>query len=437
MKTKLAHSPGLPLSPSPPPISRRAFLRGSGVALALPFLDAMWPREMRAAEHAAPKRLVAVCTSLGIYGPALLPKTAGRDYESTPYLDLIKDHRNDVTVFSGLSHPEQAGADGHSSEQTWLTSARHPGLGGFRNTISLDQFVAERIRTETRFPTLTLGTNNISQSFTRSGVMIPAETRPSVVFAKLFIEGAPWEIEQQMKKLREGRSIMDAVGEEARRFGSRVGAADRDKLDEYFTSVREMEQQLAKAQDWVQKPKPKIDAKAPVDITDNADTIGRMQLLFDLVPLALQTDSTRLITILVQGRGDVPLVPGVTIDHHNLSHHGQDPEKIRQLELVEMAEMGAFNKLLNALKLKTEGGTPLLDNTMVLFGSNLGNANSHDWTNLPIVLAGGGFRHGQHLMFDSKNNLPLSNLFVQMLQKMGQETDGFGSSSAASVPGLT
>lgn len=418
------------------PLSRRAFLRGAGVSLALPFLDAMWPQRLRAAGAPAPKRLVAVCTSLGIYGPALFPKTAGRDYESTPYLDLIKAHREDVTIFSGLSHPDQSGADGHSSEMTWLTSARHPGLGGFRNTISLDQFIAEKSGVETRYPSLVLGTNNVSQSYTRSGVMIPAETRPSVVFARLFIDGTPGEVQQQMKKLREGRSIMDTVGDEAKRFGSRVGAADRDKLDEYFTSVREMEQRLAKAEDWVQKPKPKIEAPKPEDIASNADIVGRLQLLFQLIPLALQTDSTRLITILVQGRGDVPPVPGVTIDHHNLSHHGQDPEKIRQLELVETAELGAFNGLLSALKQKTEGGTPLLDNTMVLMGSNLGNANKHDWTNLPIMLAGGGFRHGQHLAFDAKSNVPLCNLFVQMLQKMSQETRAFGSSTAESLPGL-
>jgi hypothetical protein len=418
------------------PISRRAFLRGAGVSLALPFLDAMWPRSIFAAPAAAPKRLVAVCTSLGIYGPALFPKEPGRDYTPTPYLDLLKEHRNDVTVFSGLSHPEQNGADGHSSEMTWLTSARHPGLGGFRNTISLDQFVAEKIGVETRYPSLILGTNNVSQSYTRSGAMIPAETRPSAVFAKLFIQGAPWEVQQQMKKLKEGRSIMDAVNEEAKRFGSRVGAADREKLDEYFTSVREMEQRLMKAEEWAQKPKPKIEAKAPTDVAEQNDIVGRMQLLFDLVPLALQTDSTRLITILVQGRGDVPPVPGVSIDHHNLSHHGQDPEKIRQLELIETAEFGAFAKLIASLKQKTEGGAPLLDNTMVLFGSNLGNANSHDWTNLPVLLAGGGFKHGQHLAFDAKNNTPLSNLFVQMLQKMGVETDKFGSSTKTAVPGL-
>jgi hypothetical protein len=427
-----------PTSPSiaAAPISRRAFLRGTGVALALPFLDAMWPLRTGAAQAAAPKRLVAVCTSLGIYGPALFPKETGGEYALTPYLDLIKEHRGDFTIFSGLSHPDQAGADGHSSEMTWLTAARHPGLGGFRNTISLDQFVAEKIGVETRYPSLTLGTSNTSQSHTRSGVMIPAESRPSQVFAKLFIEGSPWEVQQQMRKLQQGRSIMDAVGEEAKRFSSRVGAADRDKLDEYFTSVREMEQRLAKTEDWAQKPKPKIDAKPPEDIKNESDLIGRMQLLFELVPLAVQTDSTRLITILVQGRGDVPPIDGVSMDHHNLSHHGQDPEKIRQLELIETAQMGALNKLFTALKQKTEGGASLMENTMVLFGSNLGNANSHDWHNLPILLAGGGFRHGGHLAFDAKDNTPLCNLFVQMLQKMRVETGQFGTNSAASVPGL-
>jgi hypothetical protein len=420
---------------APASLSRRAFLRGTGVSLALPFLDAMWPRAF-AAPVAAPKRLVAVCTSLGIYGPALFPKENGRDYTPTPYLDLLKEHRNDVTVFSGLSHPEQNGADGHSSEMTWLTAARHPGLGGFRNTISLDQFLVEKSDVDTRYSSLILGTNNVSQSYTRSGVMIPAETRPSVVFSRLFIDGSPDEIQLQMKRLSEGRSIMDTVGEEAKRFGARVGAADRDKLDEYFTSVREMEQRLVKSGEWVQKPKPKIDAKRPTDIAEGNDIVGRMQLLFDLVPLALQTDSTRLITILVQGRSDVPPVPGVTIDHHNLSHHGKDPEKIRQLELIETAEFGAVARLLGSLKQKTEGGTSLLDHTMVLFGSNLGNANSHDWTNLPILLAGGGFKHGQHLAFDEKNNTPLCNLYVQMLQKMGVDTDRFGSSTTTSVPGL-
>jgi len=422
--------------PTRPALSRRAFLRGTGVMLALPFLDSMWPQRLLAASANPPKRLVTVCASLGIYGPDFFPKEGGRDYTPSPYLDVIKDHRRDFTVFSGISHPEQAGANGHTSEMTWLTSAKHPGLGGFRNTISIDQLVAEKIGFETRIPSLVLGSNSTSQSFTRGGVMIPAESRPSQIFAKLFLNGSPDEVKRQMQKLREGRSIMDAVNGEAKRFGTRVGAADREKLDEYFTSVREMEQRLAKAEDWVQKPKPHVDAQQPKDITDNADTIGKMELLFDLVPLALQTDSTRLFTILIQGTNSVPPVSGVSIDHHNLSHHGQDPEKIKQLELIEKAEFAALNKLLTALKQKREGNASLLDSTMVFFGSNLGNANAHDTRNLPVILAGGGFKHGQHLRLDEKDNTPMCNLFVQMLQRLGVETDGFGSSTKTGLPGL-
>ena len=417
------------------PISRRAFLRGAGVALALPYLDAMWPRAF-AVVATAPRRMVAICTSLGIYTPSLFPKEAGRDYALTPYLEQLKDHRGDFTVFSGVSHPDQAGADGHTSEMTWLTSAKHPGLGGFRNTISLDQFIAEKIGIQTRHPSLTLGTNNTSQSYTRSGVMVPADSKPSQIFAKLFLEGTKDAVAAQMQKLREGRSIMDTVQGQAKRFAGRVGAADRDKLDEYFTSIREMEQRLVLSEEWARKPKPKVDAKAPTDITEEKDLIGRMRLLFELVPLALQTDSTRTITILVQGRGDVPLVDGVTMAHHELSHHGQDPEKIKQLECIEKAEIHALGGLLTALKAKKEGNGALLDNTMVLFGSNLGNANSHDTKNLPLLLAGGGFRHGQHLALDTKNNTPLCNLFVQMLQRMNVETDTFGSSTNTSLPGL-
>ena len=266
--------------------------------------------------------------------------------------------------------------------------------------------------------------------------MIPAETIPSRVFAKLFLEGNAQEVKLQLLAISDGRSIMDTVGAEAQRLKKRIGGEDRRKLDEYFTSVREMEQRLTQAEEWSRKPKPKVEAKPPEDVTDQRDLIGRMRLLFELTPLALQTDSTRLITIMVSGRNDVPPMPGVSIDHHNLSHHGQDPEKIKQLKLIEDAEMKAFASLLMSLKAKIEGAGTLLDRTSILFGSNLGNANSHETLNLPILVAGGGFKHGQHLTFDPKNNVPLSNLFVALLQGMGMETDKFGSSTKASVDGF-
>ena len=212
--------------------------------------------------------------------------------------------------------------------------------------------------------------------------MIPAESRPSRVFAQLFLDGTPAEMQQQLRKLREGQSIMDTVQDEVKLLTRRAGAADREKLDEYFSSVRELEERLAASEAWAHKPKPKLDMPPPRDITDGNDLIGRMKLLFDLVPLVLQTDSTRVMTIFLQGANSVPPVKGVTIDHHNLSHHGKDPAKIAQLRLIEEAQLEVVRDLLAKLKTKQEAGTSLLDRTMVLFGSNLGNANSHDTRNL-------------------------------------------------------
>ena len=414
-------------------VSRRAFLRGTGVALALPFLESMLPTRGLGAnatgKGGVPRRMVCICNAYGLYGPSLLPETSGRDYTLSPYLEILKEHRNDFTLFSGISHPNQAGADGHASEVTWLTSVAWPGLSGFRNTISVDQLVAEKIGFETRYPSLVLGTyGDSSISYTRSGVMIPAETKPSTVFAKLFLKGTPDEIKGQMQKLQEGRSIMDTVQEQAKTFGRRVGTADRAKLDEYYTSVREMELRFAKAEEWVQTPKPTVDAEPPKDIDDDRDMIGRLRLLLDLVPLAVQTDSTRLFTIKVNGLSTAPLVPGVSFDHHGLSHHGKEPGKVEQLRRIEEAQFAAVRDLIAALAKKEEAGTRLLDSTMVMFGSNLGNANSHEPTNLNIVLAGGGFKHAGHVAFDQNNNTPLSNLFVTMLQRMNIETDRFGSS---------
>ncbi len=388
--------------------------------------------------------MVCICTSLGLHAPLLFPSETGAGYALTPYLEILKDVRNDFTLFSGLSHPDQIGANGHTSEMSWLTAARFPGLGGFKNTISLDQFGAETIGSQTRFPSLVLGTGTPSLSYTRGGVMIPAESRPSRVFAKLFLDGTPAEIKEQVQKLREGQSIMDTVQDEVRSFTRKVGLSDRDKLDEYFSSVRELEHKLATSEASAHKPKPKLHVEPPRDIANGTDLIGRMQLLFDLIPLAIETDSTRILTILLQGGNGVPPVKGVTMDHHNLSHHGRDPAKIAQLRLIEEAELRVLRDLLGKLKTKEAGDSRLLDKTMVLFGSNLGNANSHDTRNLPILLAGGGFKHGRHVAFDSNKNTRLCNLFVTMLERLGVETDTFGSSdgtltgfdagSAGSVP---
>jgi Protein of unknown function (DUF1552) len=329
---------------------------------------------------------------------------------------------------SGLSHPDVGHS--HDSLFSFLTAAPHPERrAGFRNTISLDQLAAEHIGTRTRFPSLSLSGEGFSLSWTRSGALVPSDWSPSRLFARLFIEGRPEEVAAQARRLRDGRSILDAVGDQAHRLQSGLGIADREKVDEYFTSVRELEGRLAKAEEWAKKPKPKVDAKPPQDISNPGDLIGRTRLLFDLTHLALQTDSTRIITILLGGASLVPPIPGVTMAHHDLSHHGQDPAKLAQLKIVEVEKLRLLRDLLAKLRQTKEEGTSLLDRTMVLFGSNLGNASSHSCSNLPVLLAGGEFRHGQHLAFDPKNGPPLCNLYVSMLQNMGIEADKFGSST--------
>jgi hypothetical protein len=410
-------------------LNRRHFLQAAGVSLALPWLEALAPRRaFGAPTPAPPRRMVCICTPLGLHSQNFFPEKAGKDYALTPYLEILKDFHDDYTVISGLSHP---GVDnGHDSIYTFLTAVPHPELrSGFRNTISLDQFAAERIGTETRFPSLALSGEGFSLSWTRSGALVPSYFSPHALFAKLFIEGRPDEVAAQARRLRDGQSILDRVGDQTKQLQADLGADDRDKLDEYLTSVRELEQRLAKSEEWAKKPKPKVDAKQPQDIPNPGDLIGRTRLLFDLTHLALQTDSTRLITILLGGASLVPPIEGVTMAHHDLSHHGQDPTKLAQLKKVEEEETKALRDLLAKLKQTKEEGATLLDRTMLYFGSNLGNASNHSCKNLPVLLAGGGFKHGQHLAFDAKSGPPLCNLYVSMLQRLGIEADKFGSST--------
>lgn len=412
------------------PLSRRSFLRAAGVTLALPALDSLAPLG-RAATGGPVRRMVCCCTTLGIHAENLFPTKAGRDFELTPYLEPLRDLRGDLTVFSGVSHPEVDG--GHSSEASFLSAAPHPGASSFRNTISLDQFVLEKLPPVTRFSSLVLNTGNgsLGLSVSRSGVKVPSDYRPSEVFRKLFVNGTAREVAQQTERLRDGQSIMDTVAGDAKRLSGRVTARDREKLDEYFTTVREVEQRLKLAEEWAKKPKPQVNVPPPTDVQNAADFAARTRLMFDLAHLALQTDSTRVVTLMIQGHNSVPPIQGITQDWHNLSHHGRDPDKLAQLRVIELEQMKLLAGFLAKLKASKESGSDLLTNTMVLYGSNLGNASSHDTKNLPVLLAGGGFRHGQHLAFDMQSNYPLPNLFVSMLQRLGIETAKFASGTGA------
>lgn len=407
-------------------LDRRTMLRASGISLALPLLESMAPA--CAEMPAPPRRLVTICTTLGLHGPAFWPNTPGASYEPTTYLELLGECRNDMTLFSGLCHEGQSGRRPHDSEATWLTAARNPGISGFRNTISVDQVAAGAIGESTRFPSITLSSNNaLSQSYTDNGVMIPATTRPSQLFSDLFLKGSPQQIRRQRQRLEDGRSILDQLGAEMKRVRRESGAADVRLLDEYFDAVRDAERNISKAQGWMQKPKPNVAREQPTDIRDKRDITGRVRLLMDLIPLILQTDSSRVITVMIQDHNTVPKIAGVVGDHHNLSHHARDPDKIRQLLLVESGLVRCFADLLEGLKSGTEAGTTLLKNTSVLFGSNLGNANVHNTKNLPIILAGGGYKHGQFVA--CPDNTPLSNLFLTLLNDIGVESDAFGQST--------
>jgi hypothetical protein len=401
------------LPTAPRPLSRRTFLRGTGVAMALPLLDAMRPA-VAAGKPDFPRRMVCVETNMGILPQFFFPEKAGNDYPLSPYLDRLAKHRGQFTVFSGVSHPGVTG--GHAAEKCFLTGAPHPERGGFRNWVSLDQYAAEQVGNRTRFSSLVLGVGNEGQtlSYTRSGAPIPIERSPKKLFEKLFVQGKPSEVAAKLEELRQGRSTLDFVGDQAKRLNKSLSPADRQRLDQYLTSVRELEQRLASAEDWEHKPKPKITAAPPVDVTDHREFARQTQVMFDVVKLALETDSSRLVSLFI----DATVI-------HNITHHGNRPEVLAELRAKEESQFDALAGFLKVLSDAKEQGDTLLDRTMVLYGTCMGSANSHANTNLPVLLAGGGFRHGQHLAFDKDNNYPLTNLFVSMLQRLGIETREF------------
>jgi len=420
------------------PISRRWCLRQAGVSLALPMLGAMGSVAAQAdnpdGTPRTPKRMLAICNNLGLLPRHFFPTQAGRNYELSHYLNQIRRHRNDFTVMSGVSHPEVDG--GHPADNCFLTAAPHPGSGGFKNTISLDQFMADHIGHQTRFPSLTLGVNVQpgvrSLSWTSSGVMIPCQQSPSQIFSQMFLQGTPEQTQKQIRKLELGQSILDVISDQADSMQVRLGNEDRERVDQYLSSVRDLEKRMASSKEWETKPKPNVNASVPLDPKDPRKYMDKVRLMYDLARLAFQTDSTRLITLMLDSVNSPAIeVNGVTVSdgYHNLSHHGQSEEKLAQLERIDLWHLKLLGNLIDELKQCQEGDESLLDRSMVLYGSNLGSAHAHTTTNLPVILAGGSFRHGQHLSFDQTRNYPLPNLFVSMIQQMEIESDTFASST--------
>jgi hypothetical protein len=420
-------------------LSRRHLLQAAGVGLALPALEVMQPKNARSATH-EPRRFLAICNNLGVLNDRFFPKQAGRDYEPSPYLSQLKSHLRDLTVVSGSSHPDVDG--GHPADICFLTAAPHPASGGFRNSISLDQAIAQHIGHQTRFPSLTLGVNvqgaPRSLSWTAGGVVIPCEESAVALYSRLFLRGSEAEVAAQIRRLAMGRSVMDAVGEQAKRIEANVPANDRERLDQYYTSVRDLEARLAKSRQWEDVPKPKPTAPAPVDATTPRQYFERVRMMYDLARLAFESDSTRLITIMLDSLSSpVVEIPGTVIKdgYHSLSHHGKSEEKLAQLDAIDREHMKLLDGMFTGLKKSTEDGVPLMNRTMVLYGSNMGDANTHVTKNLPVLFAGGPFKHGQHLAFDQTNNHPLPNLFVQIAQQMSLPIEKFVTSTGT-MPGM-
>ena len=421
--------------------SRRRFLQSAGVTLGLPLLECMTPVFGRAAQVKAPRRMLIISNNLGFLPKPFFPKTAGRDYELTQTLAPLAEVRGEFSIFSGMSHPDVNG--GHSAENCFLTAARGPTKSGFRNQISLDQFAVEKLGQLTRFPTLNLGVNidkaNRSLSWTRDGVLLPAEDSAPALFRRMFLQGDPAAVKRQLNALDERGSILDTLLDHTKKLSRDLGSDDRSRLDQYLTSVREVEERLLTAREWELKPKPVTKLPEPADIQDKKLIFEKLDLMLAMAQLAFESDSTRIITLMV----DAFATPAFKIDddesttdgYHGLSHHGQSPEKVKQLEDADRQQMVLYSKLIQSLAAKHEDDARLLDRTMVLFGSNMGDANKHDNTNLPILLAGGVFKHGQHHAFKGDHDKPLCNLFVSMLQHMGSETDSFGSSTGV-ISGL-
>ena len=419
-------------------ISRKSVLQGAGVMLGLPLLDAMQPAFARrqSEQKVLPTRFFGICNNLGLLPDKFFPdvKSTGYGYTLSPYLEHFATVRNDFTVLSGVSHPDVDA--GHPADNCFLTAAPHPSSGGFRNTISLDQYMAERMGHLTRFPSLTMGINvtrgYTSLSWTAGGVIIPCDDKPSEIFKRLFLGGSPEERRLQARRLALGQSIMDTVAGETQRLQRHVGVRDRERLDQYLTGIRDLERRMLQSAEWENKPYPVVAEKIPTDPTDPRAYMEKVQMMYDIARLAFETDSTRNVTLMLDSVNSPAIqIAGraVSDGYHNLSHHGHNKQKVADLERIDREHMKLLAKLIVDLKSRKENGVSLLDQTMVVYGSNLGNANTHVTTNLPLIFAGGGFKHGQHLAFDLERNYPLPNLYVNILQRSGIEVDKFASST--------
>ncbi len=436
-------------------ISRRQMLRGLGATMALPLLDCM------AALPAAskPKRSVFLYIPNGVNTLAWQIQKAGADYEFTAPLKSLEKHRADITPISGLHHPMVIGKH-HNCERVWLTGANVPGDGGaFRNTVSADQLMADVQGTSTRFSSLELAIEGVSLAWSKDGIQVPAERNTQQVFNMLF--GVERDSKETIRRRLSRRgSILDLVADDAKRVTRNASTEDRSKLDEYFTAVRQVEERTRRADEWLNVPKPVVPADQAARLQRKlsmAEAGEYYRLFYDLMVMALRTDSTRVITCGIGSEGNTSGIPeiGISQTRHGLSHHNGDPEQLRRLTQTDTFLIDQFSYFLAQLKAQKENEATLLDTTQVLWGSGMAYGHSHGNANLPTILAGGkalGYKHGTHVDFNLPkigkydvadatahykvcsrpvdDNARVSNLLLTMLQRVDVKTEKFQDSVA-------
>lgn len=435
-------------------LDRRHMLRGIGAALALPMLDCMRPLHAAEAEASKPKRSVFVYIPNGVNTLTWQIQQPGTGYQLPESLKSLEKHRSEITPISGLHHPDVLGKH-HNCDKVWLTGANVPADGGaFRNSVSADQLMAEVQGVHTRFSSLEIAITGGSLAWSREGIQLPAERRPRTIFNRLFgVE--PGGKDLARRNLNRRTSVLDVVLDDAKSLRKNIGSEDRNKLDEYLTAVRQVEQRTERAEGWLDIPKPKIDKQTTAHLTRDIDYKAAgdyYRTIYDLMVLALQTDMTRVITCMTGSESHGLAIPeiGIVQTRHELSHHNGDPEQMRRLTQTDTFLIEQFSYFLDQLKQHQDGDAPLLDTTQVLWGSGMAYGHSHGNANLPLILAGGkslGLKHGQHVDF----NLPqigqydmadarkhygicsrpvdtdarLSNLLLTMLQRVDVEADQF------------
>lgn len=421
-------------------VNRRYFLRAAGITLALPLLESLSTRVLGAGLGVAskpgtaigatrPQRLVAIGNMLGFYQPEFFPTATGRDFALPSLLKPLAAHRPDFSLFSGLDHGLKGG---HFAIHSYLSGVRSMDAKSMpEGNISVDQSAAETIGGATRFSALTIGSEDglhggCQMCWTRSGTRVPPIPGPKELFRKLFITEGAHDLARSADRFHLQGSILDAVHGDAKSLNRQLDTRDREKLDEYFTSVRDVERQMELGKRWAHVPKPSPGMPEPA----NTGFVSDLPVLYDLIALALQTDSTRIATLEIAGGFDASAL-GLRKDYHALSHHGQVQENINGLLQLEKYQMEQFARFLAKLKSLEDGHGHLLDHTMVLFGSGMGNANAHTNSNLPIILAGGGFKHGEHRAYPTSGagRVPLANLYLTLLQRFGVETNRFALST--------